>query len=131
MRPLVLAVAVAALAGAALADNHPRVHIYGPKGCSYFDGMAGDGAAFHALDDDHIILDHEVLESTRFSCWFDGAFSLVGAPGKVETLSGTCEAAQGGQRKASFKLIYSDKNYANLEVSHFDKPLPFQACDWP
>lgn len=121
----------AALAAQAAAAGQPRIHIHGPKGCSYLDGLGGDGAAFHALDEEHMILDHEVLESTKTSCYFDGAFSLIGEAGKTEELTGTCENHEGGKREGTFTLTYSDADHAMLEFGGFDEPVPFTACDWP
>ena len=121
----------ASLALPALAGEHPRIHIYGPKGCSFLDGIGGDGAAFHALDDDHLILDHWVMEGTQISCRFDDAFSLMGAPGKEETQTGSCTNADGDERRGTFTLTYSDADHASLEISDFDQAVPFTACDRP
>lgn len=132
MHVILKAAALAAcFAAPAIAADKPRLHIFGPKGCSYFDGLGGDGAVFHALDDAHLILDHEVLEGTTISCRFDGMFSLIGAPGKAEALTGICTNADGSERTGVFTLTYSDADHATLDISGFDQPVPFTACDWP
>lgn len=131
MRALSLAALAAAFSTAALAADQPRLHIYGPKGCSFFDGLGGDGAAFHALDGEHLILDHGAMEGTVISCQFDGEFSLIGAPGKTEALSGSCTNADGETRQGDFTLTYSDADNATLNISGFDQTVPFVACDRP
>ncbi len=78
----------------------------------------------------HMFVDHELLEAPTFGCYFDGMFSLTGAPGKVEKLTGACSTAtDSGDRKASFRLTYSDADNATLEISGFDAPFVLVACD--
>ncbi|KRS16041.1 hypothetical protein [Roseovarius indicus] len=131
MRVIAPAALAALIATAASAADQPRLHIFGPKGCAFFDGLGGDGAAFHALDDAHLILDHGALEGTVISCQFDGEFSLIGAPGKTEAQSGSCTNANGETREGDFTLTYSDADNATLNISGFDQTVPFVACDRP
>ena len=126
-----LAAPIAGLVATSALATEPRLHIFGPKGCAFFDGLGGDGAAFHALDDAHLILDHGAMAGTLISCRFEGEFSLVGAPGKTEALTGLCTSADGEERSGDFSLSYTDADHATLTISGFDQTIPFIACDRP
>lgn len=131
-RMTILAIALGGAAGPVQAADTIRGLLHGPKGCSFFDGLGGDGAALHALDADHLLLDYGMLEGGDMSCLFDAEFSLSPKRGKTETLTGTCDSYPGNKvETGSFTLTYRDTKSAVLESDLFDAPVEFSICYWP
>lgn len=123
---IILFLAAALCAGPALAQG-PVLFIHGPKGCSFFDGLGGDGAAFHALDAEHMILDYWVLEGGELSCQFASEVTLDPVAGQVERAAGTCFTPDAPEFAATFEVVYSE-GAATVTADFWDAPKLFLSC---
>jgi len=111
-------------------QQEPDYHRYisGPKGCSYFDGLPGDGGAYHALDENHVLLDYWVLMSWTLECQFDDEIAARVRPGTTETTTGVCYKPDGTEQTTDFVLTFSDATSATLTVGLLESPITFDIC---
>ena len=131
-RSLSLVLGVAICAGQFAFAQNPEPdysrYISGPKGCSYFDGLPGDGGAYHALDEDHMLLDYWVLMGWTIECQFDAEIATNVRPGKTETTTGVCYGPNGSEEKTDFSLTFVDDKIATLRVGILEEPITFNIC---
>lgn len=121
---------LATLAGGALPAlaQGPHAWISDPRGCAPYAGVGGDGAARHAMTQESVLLDHEVLEAAAFYCSFATPFRLSGRPGEYEEREAICQHEDGRTVERRLEAHYEAADRITLSASDQTLPLYFQRC---